>query len=71
MKTFAQGYTVYAFRDNSRYGYIVWYDYLAYLCNSTVVCGGTHDTIYGRWLIVGEPKMSCLSDLIPFDIKFS
>ena len=25
----------------------------------------------GDGLIVGEPKMSCLSDLIPFDIKFS
>ena len=30
VKTFAQGYTVYAFRDNSRYGSNVWYDYLAY-----------------------------------------
>ena len=50
-----------------KYGTIIWHT------NGKVqlVCGGNHDTIYGRWLIVGEPKMSCLSDLIPFDIKFS
>ena len=49
------------------YGTFIWHT------NGIVqlVCGGTHDTIYRRWLIVGEPRMSCLSDLIPFDIKFS
>ena len=36
-----------------------------------LVYDGTHDTIYGRWVIVGEPKMPCWGELIPFDIKFS
>ena len=36
-----------------------------------LICDGIHETRYGRWIIVEEHKMTCLSEPMPSDIEFS